>query len=452
MRMPHRLACLLLVALAGSADGQWDPPAGQWGKSDPADIRVMTWNVLDAIRSQNPNKGDTISNWNACARIIAGLRPDILILQETGDNGCSGCVDSVAALETAINLFFHGGADPFVGGSVGSYVTLFAPGYDLPHVFVSVANDGFNRNVVLSRFPFADLNGDGRALESDFLVLADAYATTGSVIRGFQFAEIDLPDDAYAGDLVIGNGHLKAGGASADLAQRLAEGQRIAYVIDYLFNGAGTGVPDPNSKILFPSPTQILPPLTPVIWGGDFNEDEQTNGRKGPAEWMTRAAVTGGTDGTDRDRSDSVFDNALDVFTGARGTRNSAKLDYLAWQDSIVEGVARQFVFESSTVPSLGMLPEPVRTFPAVPSIASAFASDHRPVIVDFRLPLAQNAGPCNPADLAEPFGVLDLADINAFNAAFITQDPLADLAEPFGILDLADINAFVAGFTAGCP
>jgi beta-glucanase (GH16 family) len=56
------------------------------------------------------------------------------------------------------------------------------------------------------------------------------------------------------------------------------------------------------------------------------------------------------------------------------------------------------------------------------------------------------------PADLAEPFGILDLADINAFTLGFVTQDQASDLAEPFGVLDLADINAFVASFTAGCP
>ena len=55
-------------------------------------------------------------------------------------------------------------------------------------------------------------------------------------------------------------------------------------------------------------------------------------------------------------------------------------------------------------------------------------------------------------ADLAEPFGVLDLADINAFTTGFLSQDPVSDLAEPFGVLDLADINAFVGSFTAGCP
>jgi hypothetical protein len=60
---------------------------------------------------------------------------------------------------------------------------------------------------------------------------------------------------------------------------------------------------------------------------------------------------------------------------------------------------------------------------------------------------------PCNAADLAEPFGILDLADIIAFTTAFSTNDlAVADLAPPFGILDLADINAFVAAFLAGCP
>lgn len=60
--------------------------------------------------------------------------------------------------------------------------------------------------------------------------------------------------------------------------------------------------------------------------------------------------------------------------------------------------------------------------------------------------------GPCSPADLAEPLGILDLADISAFAAAFVGQDPAADLAEPFGVFDLSDITAFVGAFTAGCP
>lgn len=56
------------------------------------------------------------------------------------------------------------------------------------------------------------------------------------------------------------------------------------------------------------------------------------------------------------------------------------------------------------------------------------------------------------PADLAIPFGVLDLADIQAFVTAFLSSDTAADLAEPAGVFDLADLQAFIAAFAAGCP
>ncbi|USO00166.1 MAG: matrixin family metalloprotease [Phycisphaeraceae bacterium] len=62
-----------------------------------------------------------------------------------------------------------------------------------------------------------------------------------------------------------------------------------------------------------------------------------------------------------------------------------------------------------------------------------------------------ENPGNCNAADIAEPYGVLDLADINAFITGFTTQDPIADLDDN-GIFDLGDINVFVTTFTAGCP
>jgi len=56
------------------------------------------------------------------------------------------------------------------------------------------------------------------------------------------------------------------------------------------------------------------------------------------------------------------------------------------------------------------------------------------------------------PVDLAEPFGVLDLADIVTFVTAFVAGEVRADLAEPFGVFDLADVAAFVALFEVGCP
>ena len=58
----------------------------------------------------------------------------------------------------------------------------------------------------------------------------------------------------------------------------------------------------------------------------------------------------------------------------------------------------------------------------------------------------------CNDADIAEPYGVLDLSDVQGFISAFVNQEPAADIAAPFGVFDLADLQAFVTAFTAGCP
>ena len=57
-----------------------------------------------------------------------------------------------------------------------------------------------------------------------------------------------------------------------------------------------------------------------------------------------------------------------------------------------------------------------------------------------------------SPADLAEPFGVLDIDDIDAFIDAFIAGDALADLAAPLGVVDISDVDAFIDAFLAGTP
>ena len=58
----------------------------------------------------------------------------------------------------------------------------------------------------------------------------------------------------------------------------------------------------------------------------------------------------------------------------------------------------------------------------------------------------------CNAADVAEPFGVLDLADLQQYIGLFTAGAAAADLLPPFEVLDLADLQAFVAAFVAGCP
>ncbi|MEM1185461.1 MAG: choice-of-anchor B family protein [Planctomycetota bacterium] len=58
----------------------------------------------------------------------------------------------------------------------------------------------------------------------------------------------------------------------------------------------------------------------------------------------------------------------------------------------------------------------------------------------------------CNAADVAFPFNVLDLTDVDTFIAAFTNGDLAADVAAPFGVLDLTDVDAFIAAFLGGCP
>ena len=60
--------------------------------------------------------------------------------------------------------------------------------------------------------------------------------------------------------------------------------------------------------------------------------------------------------------------------------------------------------------------------------------------------------GPCNAADIALPFGVLDLDDVNAFILSFLANTPPSDIAPPFGVWDLDDVNLFITEFLAGCP
>lgn len=57
----------------------------------------------------------------------------------------------------------------------------------------------------------------------------------------------------------------------------------------------------------------------------------------------------------------------------------------------------------------------------------------------------------CGLADIAAPFGVLDLADVNLFVSGFVSQDAASDLNAD-GLFDLTDVNLFVSAFMAGCP
>ena len=59
--------------------------------------------------------------------------------------------------------------------------------------------------------------------------------------------------------------------------------------------------------------------------------------------------------------------------------------------------------------------------------------------------------GQCLPADLSEPYGLLDFFDVSGFLQAFLTNDQSVDINGD-GELDFFDISAFLAAFSAGCP
>jgi hypothetical protein len=59
--------------------------------------------------------------------------------------------------------------------------------------------------------------------------------------------------------------------------------------------------------------------------------------------------------------------------------------------------------------------------------------------------------GPCNDADLVEPFGVLDFFDLQAYLNLYSTGDPDADLNGD-GLIDFFDVQAYLNAFAGGCP
>jgi hypothetical protein len=56
------------------------------------------------------------------------------------------------------------------------------------------------------------------------------------------------------------------------------------------------------------------------------------------------------------------------------------------------------------------------------------------------------------PADLAAPFGVLNIFDIQVFIQLYNAQDPAADLAAPFGAFNIFDIQSYIGLYNQGCP
>lgn len=57
----------------------------------------------------------------------------------------------------------------------------------------------------------------------------------------------------------------------------------------------------------------------------------------------------------------------------------------------------------------------------------------------------------CGPADIAEPYGIMNFFDVSAYLDAFGAGDPAADLNGD-GAHNFFDVSAFLAAFAVGCP
>lgn len=69
----------------------------------------------------------------------------------------------------------------------------------------------------------------------------------------------------------------------------------------------------------------------------------------------------------------------------------------------------------------------------------------------DLSMTQGDEPGPCNPADLAEPYGVLNFFDVQRFLSSFSAHNPEADLAPPIGTFDFFDVSTYLNYFSAGC-
>src|SRR5262249_55620147 len=76
-RRPVLLSVVAIVVLPALARAQWNPGAGQWGKTDARDVRLMTFNIDHSMCSTN-HMVEGANNWCALARIVAAMKPDVL--------------------------------------------------------------------------------------------------------------------------------------------------------------------------------------------------------------------------------------------------------------------------------------------------------------------------------------------------------------------------------------
>lgn len=226
------------------------------------------------------------------------------------------------------------------------------------------------------------------------------------------------------------------------------------FILDYgayfgggVTDGVGNPVPDPVDLMDFSGPQVDLPGSASLFtnYGPRQTQIDFDNPIPGLIQTaIDNSNVAGITDTTAIETLARQVDTGIEICID---------LDELGWdgvQDILISGWIASSGFDFVSNQVLGDSAGPDNLGDPEFIDFSAIAGTQ---YVNLSAPV--QAG-CNAADLAEPFGILDLSDITAFIVAFTTADPAADISGPGGVpdglFDLNDITAFVTAFTGGCP
>ncbi len=330
-------------------------------KADSRYIRFVSYNVLwDGLFSRP----------DPFRRQLQAIDPDIVCFQEIGSHN---------ATETAAQL------NQWLPLSTGSW-------------YAYMSSD----NVLCSKWPLSLQRGE----------------TVPSGEDGQAMALVNLPDDTYACDLYVINGHYKCCGcmgSSEDARRQKRADANIAWLSD---------ARSPGGWI-------TLPQNTPFLLCGDWN---MVGGPQPLDTQITGNIIDESSFGTDSlpDWDGTALTDALPKHLGNRfaytwrsdsGSFPPGRLDFILYADSVMEA-RRSFVLWTPDLPGEFLSQH------GLLASDTTDASDHAPLVVDFALALTPGDGDINDD------GETNALDISAF------VDVLLGLDDDDTHVQAADMNA----------
>lgn len=330
--IPAAVASLLLGV--GGA-GAYDPAEGDFARQSATDIRMLSWNVLDNLITDPSLTAGPIT------RILRRINPDIIALQEVNKDL------SEAAIASALGTILG-----------GSWTALRG------------ITDGFNRNILASRYPFVQ----GTAIID---------TVPASDLRGVTAALIDLPNAVYGTtDVYVMGVHMYPGGSLGPSGAHARRQRHADAIVNWMRDAR-----NPGGNI-------TLPAGTPMVVLGDTNLGFENSGDAAPYH-ASRTFLDGDIHHTSSYGADSPPDwdgtplsdpAPYDHMTGREMTfptvySPGSRLDRFYYTDSVLRARGR-FVFNTLTLSTAAM----EAGDPALQANDTTLATDHLPVVVDFAL------------------------------------------------------------------